>query len=358
MLSPQTVAALQTEIHAWYRGHQRPLPWRKTRDPYRIWVSEVMLQQTQVQTVIPYYRDFLEQFPDAASLAGARLEHVLKAWEGLGYYARARNLHRAAQIVMEHHQGKIPDQWKAFRQLPGAGDYITAAVLSLAFGQPYAAVDGNVKRVLARLLVQKTPVNQGTAAAFTRAAAELLDRRRPGLHNQAMMELGALVCTPKKPRCAACPVNRYCLARQQDCVDRYPFRRPSPRIPTRHVAAGVVVRGGQLLITRRPPRGLLGGLWEFPGGGIESAETPQQACVREIAEETGLLVTVEHKLASVKHAYTHFKVVLEVFLCHYQGGEVVLNGPVDHCWITPDQISQYPFPRANHKFIPIINELF
>jgi A/G-specific adenine glycosylase len=351
-IDPSIVTDIQAKLHAWYRAYQRRLPWRSTREPYEIWVSEVMLQQTQVKTVVPYYRRFLKRFPDLAALAAADLELVLKLWEGLGYYARARNLHRAARVVVGTHGSVIPDQWKDFRQLPGAGDYISAAVLSIAFDRPHAVVDGNVKRVLARLLVLETPVNQGAAGIFKAAAEALLDASQPGLHNQALMEVGALICKPKNPQCPTCPLNPQCRAWLEGRVTQFPKRRASRKVPTQRVAVGVVVRKGRVLITRRPNQGLLGGLWEFPGGRIEPSETPAQACVREIAEETGLSVGIVAHLAAVKHAYTHFKVEVAVFICAYQGGEVRLNGPVDHRWIRLDQMEQFAFPKANHKFMP------
>ena len=357
-IDPNSVDAIQDSLHAWYRIHHRRLPWRASRDPYEIWVSEVMLQQTQVKTVIPYYHRFLRQFPDLAALAQSNPEQVLKLWEGLGYYARARNLQRGARVVMSDYGGVIPSRWGDFRQLPGAGDYITAAVLSIAFNQPYAVVDGNVKRVLARLLVLDTPVNQGPAGLFKPAAAALLDPLQPGLHNQALMELGALICSPKTPQCRSCPLNPLCQAHLKGWVDQFPKRRPPRKVPTHRVAVGVVRQGNRVLITRRPDRGLLGGLWEFPGGRIDPPETPAQACAREIVEETGLTVRVAAPLAEVRHAYTHFKVELSVFICDYQRGRVALNGPVDHCWITLDEMEKFAFPKANHKFMPQLRAFF
>jgi len=195
----------------WYAAHHRILPWRKTRDPYAVWVSEVMLQQTQVGTVIAYYERFMDRFADVAGLARADLQAVLKIWEGLGYYARARNLHRAAAVVCARHGGQVPDTWDQIRALPGVGPYIAAAVLSIAYHRPLAVVDGNVKRILARLFRIDAPVNVSSAApVFQRKADELLERRQPGAFNQAMMELGAVVCRPRNPDCSHCPVSAHC----------------------------------------------------------------------------------------------------------------------------------------------------
>jgi A/G-specific adenine glycosylase len=340
----------------WYRRHQRRLPWRETDDSYRIWVSEVMLQQTQMQTVLPYYQQFIRDFPDVKTLGNANLQSVLKAWEGLGYYARARNMHRSAKIILEQHAGILPDSWDVLRELPGIGDYIASAVLSIAFNQPYAVVDGNVKRVLARLYEISEPVNKSSSyKTFKGVADGLLDRRHPGMFNQALMELGALVCKPKKPDCNGCPVHSRCHANQAGHVDQFPKRIRKPKTPLHNIVVGVVYKNNHMLITRRKPEGLLGGLWEFPGGKIEKHERPEKACIREIKEEVNLNVTVDGHISQVKHAYTHFRIIMEVFSCRYVSGNVRLNGPVDFRWITLKEIDQYPFPKANHKFIHLLD---
>jgi len=356
-MKPGQIPHLRRNLIGWYEQTRRELPWRGTRDPYRIWVSEVMLQQTQVKTVLPYYRRFLGRFPRLRDLAQADLEAVLKAWEGLGYYARARNLHRSARRLLQNGSGRIPDSWEEFRILPGVGDYIAAAVLSIAFNRPHAVVDGNVKRVLARLLASDAPVD---AVAFQRiflaAADRLLDRHRPGDFNQAMMELGALVCTPRHPLCDRCPVRRYCSACGSQSVDRYPRRIGSRAVPEQRIAVGVVCKNGRLLITRRPPEGLLGGLWEFPGGKLHEGESPEAACIREIREETGLVVEVEGRLAQIRHAYSHFRIRMQVFCCRFISGRVRLKGASDHRWIRIQDIERFPFPKANHKFIPLLKQ--
>ena len=229
---------------AWYSEHHRKLPWRESDDPYHIWVSEVMLQQTQVKTVLPYYEKFLHHFPGLEDLAGADLQDVLKLWEGLGYYARARNLHLAAKLVLEEYEGQIPSDWKAFQKLPGVGGYIASAVQSIAFGDPHAVTDGNVKRVLARLLKIDDPVNQPAShKIFREAASKLLDTRDPGNFNQAMMELGAMVCKPRKPECGFCPIPSFCLASQTDQTEDCPKRVQSKPVPRYHVLAGVIYIG-------------------------------------------------------------------------------------------------------------------
>lgn len=353
--------AIRHLLTGWYRKNRRPLPWRALRDPYAIWVSEVMLQQTQVKTVLPYYDRFMARFPTIKSLAKAHLDEVLKLWEGLGYYSRARNFHRAACLVMERFGGKIPEDWKSFIGLPGVGDYIASAVLSIAFGHPHAVVDGNVKRVLSRLYLVEIPVNQVTTkghGAFKTMAAALMGEADPACFNQAVMELGALVCTPQNPLCETCPIAMHCSAFLGGRVSDFPVRVKKKKVPTHPISVGVVEKEGRYLITRRAPEGLLGGLWEFPGGKVKPGETAAEACLREIAEETGLVVEVTSHITQVKHAYTHFKIEMDVFGCRWVSGEPILHGPVDFRWITLDEIRDYPFPGANHKFIPMLENHF
>jgi A/G-specific adenine glycosylase len=356
-MKPGQIPHFRRNLIGWYEKARRRLPWRRTRDPYRIWVSEVMLQQTQVKTVLPYYRRFLSRFPRIRDLAQADLEAVLKAWEGLGYYARARNLHRAARQLTQRTPGRIPDRWEEFRTLPGVGDYIAAAVQSIAFNRPHAVVDGNVKRALARLLIIDAPADAAASRRVFQAAADrLLDRRRPGDFNQAVMELGALVCTPRNPHCSRCPANRFCAAHRNETVGQYPRKIGARAIPEQQIAVGVIFKNGRLLITRRPPEGLLGGLWEFPGGKLHEGESPETACAREIREETGLAVEVEGPLTMIRHAYSHFRIRMDVFCCRFISGRVRLKGASDHRWIRIQDIDRFPFPKANHKFIPLLKQ--
>ena len=358
-LNTSEIQSLRTALIDWYLANQRELPWRIASDPYPVWVSEVMLQQTQVATVLPYYHEFLKRFPTLQKLACANLQEVLKAWEGLGYYARARNLHKAAGVVINQHQGHIPRSWQDFRQLPGVGDYIAAAVLSIAFNKPYAVVDGNVKRVLSRLFAMKEPVNQSPSKKiFQQAAADLLDTQKPGTFNQALMELGAIVCKPRNPLCPTCPVQIWCMAYQSGRISEFPRKIKKQATPQYPIAVGVVFKNDRVLITRRKTEGLLGGLWEFPGGKVNNREKAEAACIREIKEEVNLAVKVDSNLCRVKHAYTHFKIQMEVFCCSYISGRVKLNGPVDHRWIRLNQLDDYPLPKANHKFLSQLNEWY
>ena len=347
---------IRRHLTAWYEKNRRDLPWRRTSDPYCILVSEFMLQQTQVKTVIPYYRNFLQRFPSVKRLAEADLQDVLKAWEGLGYYARARNLHRASHVIMADHAGCLPTGYESIRSLPGVGDYIAAAVSSIAFGQARAVVDGNVKRVLARLFCLSPPVNSTPAhRCFQSAASAILERTSPGAFNQAMMELGALICKPAAPECQSCPLRGECRAFLTNTTNDYPVRKKRKPVPVQHIAVGVIRRGNRILITRRKADGLLGGLWEFPGGKVKTGESPEAACIREIREETNLIVELTGFISRVKHAYTHFKIVMDVFSCRYVSGRIKLTGAVAHRWITLPEIENYPFPKANHKFFKALS---
>jgi A/G-specific adenine glycosylase len=318
-----------------------------------------MLQQTQVVTVIPYFKRFITKFPNIYLLAESELQDVLKIWEGLGYYGRARNLHKSAKIIRDDFQGKIPDEYNLFLKLPGVGEYIASAVLSIAFNKAFAVVDGNVKRVLSRIFLLNYPVNDPKShKIYAESAERLLNNKIPGRFNQAMMELGATVCIVKKPLCSICPVINFCEAYKMKRQSEYPKRKPRKKVPVYPIAVGVVEKNGMLLITKRKEKGLLGGLWEFPGGKIIPGESGYKTCEREIMEEVNLTVRANKHLATVKHAYTHFKIVMEVYLCYYVKGRVSLNASDDFCWITPEQLSYFPFPGANHKFFPTLKKYY
>ncbi len=342
----------QESLLKWFEEHQRKLPWRGVQDPYLIWVSEVMLQQTQVIKVIDYYQKFIERFPNVQQLAAAPLQDVLKVWEGLGYYARARNLHKAAVTVITELDGEIPKEYDTFRKLSGVGDYSAAAVLSIAFDQPYAAVDGNIKRVLSRLYQLEAPVNDASSTkVFQQHADELLDRQRPGLFNQAMMELGATICRPQSPTCLVCPVKTYCEVFHKSSQSEYPKRRTTKAIPEHQMVAAVIYRESKVLLIQRPLDGLLGGLWEFPNGRLTEDETSEKGCFRIINETVNVSISNLQYLTRVKHAFTHYKIVVDVFQCDYVSGEVVLDGPIDAKWVDVTEVSGYPLPRATHKFL-------
>ncbi len=351
-LNSHNVEHFQERLINWYQRSHRKLPWRENGDPYYIWVSEVMLQQTQVATVIPYFHRFLAAFPTIEKLAAADQQQVLKLWEGLGYYARARNLHNAARTVVEKYGGEIPADYDDFRELAGVGPYIAAAVQSIAFNAPHAVVDGNVKRVLARMFAVKAAVNDSKSLKeFQQIADAVLDKTHPADYNQGVMELGALICRPQQPLCPGCPVNAFCRAFQTRRVADFPRRKKRAKIPERHFAAAVIRKGDQLLIIRRPENGLLGGLWEFPGGEMRNGESPKLACERVIFESTTIAVKSLRLLTRIQHTFTHFKLVADVFTCDDHSGNVKLAFGTDFRWVTLQKIDHFPFPKAHQKII-------
>lgn len=305
-----------------------------------------MLIQTKVDTVIPYYRRFLERFPDVQSLAAADSDAVLKSWEGLGYYARARNLHKAAGIVVEKHGGELPRDEKTLRSLPGIGRYVAAAVLSIAFNRPTLAVDGNVRRVVSRLHDLADP-----SESTIRGQGESLVAERPGDVNQALMDLGSAICTPRSPRCGACPIESACLARANGTAEERPRRRTAKKRPHYDIAVGVVWRGDEILIAKRPAEGLLGGLWEFPGGKPEPGESLEAAVVREVGEEVGVEVEPGAKIAEVDHAYSHFAITLHAFHCRYRTGTPRPLGCQELAWVRREELDRYAFPAANRRVL-------
>jgi len=338
----------------WYQRQGRDLPWRRDRRPYAVWISEIMLQQTQVKTVIPYFKRWLDRFPDIATLAAADLQTVLKQWQGLGYYARARNLHRSAQQIMAEHGGEFPTSWDATIALPGIGRSTAGGILSHAFNQPVAILDGNVKRVLARFLALSIP--PAKAQAFLWQVSEtLLDHEHPRDFNQALMDLGATCCTPKNPACLLCPWQTHCAAYRLGLETQLPMSEQKSPIPHKQIGVAVIWNAeGKILVDRRPADGLLGGLWEFPGGKIEPGETPEACVKREIQEELGIEVSVGKHLITVDHAYTHFKVSLHVYYCSHIAGEPQPIACEEIRWVTIDELDQLPFPTANVKIIEAI----
>ena len=348
------VAELRRSLLSWYADHGRDLPWRHSRDPYAIWVSEIMLQQTQVKTVIPYYERWLTQFPTVTALAAADQTQVLKAWEGLGYYARARNLHRAAQIIVEQHGSQFPADLATALTLPGIGRTTAGGILSAAFNEPTPILDGNVKRVLARLLALTEPPNRALARLWQVSEA-LLDPQQPRDFNQALMDLGATCCTPRNPACLLCAWQPYCLAHQRNMQNELPMAEARAPLPHKQIGVAVIWNDqGYILIDRRKPEGLLGGLWEFPGGKIEPGETVQDCIRREIREELGIEIEVGDRLIVIDHAYTHFRVTLNVYHCRHLSGDPQPIECDEVRWVTTDELDQFPFPKANLQIIAAI----
>jgi A/G-specific adenine glycosylase len=345
------ISALQTSLLTWYAKQGRDLPWRRSRDPYAIWVSEIMLQQTQVKTVIPYYDRWLTQFPTLAALAAADQQQVLKVWQGLGYYARARNLHRAAQELVEKHNGTFPADLPTALSLPGIGRTTAGGILSAAFNQPTPILDGNVKRVLARLVALPVPPVKAIAHLWQLSSA-LLDPAHPRDFNQAWMDLGATVCLPHNPLCDRCPWQPHCHAYNQGIQTKLPMTEPRAPIPHKIIGVAVIWNdAGQILIDRRKPDGLLGGMWEFPGGKVEPGETIEACIQREIQEEIGIEIAVGDRLIVVEHTYSHFHVTLNVHHCHHISGEPQAIDCDEIRWVERSDLDNYPFPKANLQII-------
>ena len=354
-VAPAVGGAIRRRLSAWYRDVQRDLPWRRSSDPYAIWISEVMLQQTQVKTVQPYFERFLRLFPNVGALARAPQQAVLRAWQGLGYYSRARNLHRAAQVIASQMNGRLPDDRERLRDLPGIGDYTAAAILSIAFNRAYAVVDGNVKRVLSRLFLIKTPANAGSAhRVYQDIADQLLDTHHPGDFNQAVMELGATICLARNALCAQCPLAGLCKAYSIHQVDRYPVRTAKKKIPHEYTVAAVIVKKGRVLFVQRPENGMLGALWEFAGGRVSPGESRDHACRRSVRQTTGLEVEIARPLVTVHHSYSHFNLTMDVLLCRWQAGRVRRNGPQAHRWLPAGRMRQLPLHGAVLKALPMV----
>ena len=349
-----TMNTFSTRLLAWFAVTARDLPWRHERTPYRVWVAEMMLQQTQADTVAPYYERFLAHFPNMQTLAEAPLEDVLKVWEGLGYYARARYLHAAAQEIVARHNGQLPDTFEGLLALPGVGRYTAGAVASIAFGRDVPAVDGNARRVLARVLAIREPL---PPRAWETLAASLLPPGQAGAFNEALMELGATVCTPRAPRCETCPISDLCRACASGEQESLPVRRPRRRVPHYEVTAAALIRDdGRVLVAQRNANDMLGGLWEFPGGKREGDETLAECLAREMREELGVEIEVGEPLTVVEHAYTHFRITLHAFRCRLVSGEPRCLDCAAFRWVTPAELDTLPMSVADRKIARVLQD--
>jgi A/G-specific adenine glycosylase len=343
--------AFRRVLLTWYRASARDLPWRRTREPYRVWLSEIMLQQTRVETVLPYFERFTAKFPTVRELADADIDDVLKLWAGLGYYSRARNLHRAARVVANDLDGKFPNTAEALQNLPGVGRYTAAAIASIAFNQPVAVLDGNVKRVLARLFAITKPIEGArTQTQLWNLAEQLLSPRRPGDHNQAMMELGARICLPKNPSCEICPVRRWCRAYEQNAQNRLPLRKRKKPVPLVRFVAAAIRRRGRYLMLKRPPAGLLAGLWHFPMLEIDpDAIEPANALRAFIRKICRLNIDVGQELGVVKHVFTHRRHEVRLFLCEPRASRESAADRPDRRWVSPNEMHEYALTALDRK---------
>jgi len=345
----QQPSPLSAPLLDWFSRVRRDLPWRASLDPYHVWLSEVMLQQTQMERGVAYFERFVARFPDLASLASAGEEEVLKLWEGLGYYGRARNLLKAARLMVALHGGRVPDDQALLRALPGVGDYTAGAVLSIAYNRDVPAVDANAERVLARLFdVEASPRDAPGKRLFRGLAQGLILPGRARETNQALMELGALVCSPRDPRCAACPLAGGCLARAAGTVSLRPVLPGGAKTVAIGMGTAVIRHEGLYFVQRRLPEGVWAGLWEFPGGQVEPGEAPVDAARREVREETGFEVLILDKLAVIRHAYTRYRVTMHAFLAGFPDGarppEPRLTAAQAHRWVPFRELAGLALP--------------
>ena len=361
---------LSSRLLNWYRHHGRSLPWRGHSDPYAVWVSEIMLQQTRVEAVIPYFEKWMRLFPTIEDLAKASEQEVLNAWEGLGYYSRARNLHKAARVVVEQYNGELPRDLKELRRLPGIGRYTVGAIASIAFGMNEPTLDGNLRRVFARLFDVSEPADSPAGEKILwNLAREHLPKGEAGDYNQALMDLGATICLPKNPRCLLCPLMEMCESRAKGTQEQRPVLKPKKETPQYVHAAGVIVRrigraasshrpqrgkGGnppreEVLLAKRPSKGLLGGMWEFPNGRVEGEPAEEL----ESALETGYRLKVQRgeALGAIQHAYTHFQVTVHAYRC-----ELVSISKKDGLkWVGLAELDNYPMGKIDRQIARMLD---
>ncbi len=337
------------ELLAWFDGNKRELPWRENKDPYRIWVSEIMLQQTKVEAVKPYFYSWMEKFPTVEALAAAPEEEVLKAWQGLGYYQRAKNLHQAVQEVCVQYGGAIPAEKKAFQSLKGVGEYTAGAVTSIAFGKPEPAVDGNVLRIFARLYAIRSDILQArTKKAITALVQQQLPLDRPGDFNEALMDLGAGICIPKAPRCENCPLDFCCESRRLGLETELPVRKKKGEVPVYHITAVILENDGMYLLHRRPDTGLLASMWEFPAVRTDTKEEGKEA-LKELLNEAGVSVRFSDSAPlALSHVFSHQKWLMQAFFGHTDRRDV-LDETGSWRWLSREEFTSVPWAGPHGK---------
>ncbi len=346
----------QDDLINWFKEEQRELPWRKDQDPYKVWVSEIMLQQTRVDTVIPYFNRFIQWFPTINDLANANEDKVLKAWEGLGYYSRVRNLHSAVKEVSEKYNGQVPNTPKEIADLKGVGPYTAGAILSIAYGIPEPAVDGNVMRVLSRILsIWEDIAKPSTRKIFEKAVRELISHEEPSNFNQALMELGALICTPTSPSCLLCPVREHCHAFHEGVETELPIKSKKNSQRAVELAAAIVKdEHGNILIHKRPETGLLANLWEFPNVELHQPFVMERSRIADYFQETfNMNIKLEKGIGQIEHIFSHLIWNIRVFT-----GTISSNIPQgsEWKWVSPEEMEDYAFPVSYHKILKLYND--
>ena len=351
VLDRPRAATARRSLLRWYRRRSRALPWRKSKSPYAVWLSEVMLQQTQIETVIPFYRRFVREFPTVERLARAPLERVLELWSGLGYYRRARNLHRAAQELVEKHGGQFPREMKLARSLPGVGDYTARAVLSIAYDQPYAVLDGNVARVMARLLALRGNLHQPRFRRRIEGHLELLlSRRRPGNFNQALMELGQTICLPRSPLCTFCPLKFWCQGFQSNNPEHFPEPRPRRQTEDWHMAAAVLFKNHRFLLFRGLDDGLLEDLWNFPSALGPSSSEALARLKKKLLSLQGVTPSLSQQGHKLRHNITFRSIQVHVYI-----GPFTLRAPKgEFRWLRPESIEKSAVSQLARKIAAMV----
>jgi len=326
------------------------MPWRKTKDPYKIWVSEIMLQQTQIARAAPFYNRWIEKFPSIKSVARAPEDKILKMWAGLGYYRRATNFHKACAFLFKEHHAKFPTSIAAFRELPGVGDYISSAVFSIAFNEPIPVYDVNVNRVASRLFELNTTRLASKKKAISLLSKMVTESKNARDFNQAIMDFGRTVCTINSPKCHNCIISKKCQGFINSNIMKFPIIKKKPQKPHYRVVVAFIWKKGKILVNKRPPEKMLGGMWEFPGGKIKTNETPEEALHREIMEEFSILINIEKPVDRFTHTYSHFSIDIEGYKCKYVSGKISQESNMPYKWLHPHQLSSLPFPSASEKF--------
>jgi len=340
------MSRFSSALLSWYRDNKRDLPWRGLLrdDPYAVWVSEIMLQQTRVETVIPYFEKWMKRFSTVKILADASEQDVLNLWEGLGYYSRARNLHEAAQIVVEQYNGQLPRDLDVLRQLPGIGRYTVGAIASMAFGLDEPTLDGNIRRIFARVFDVSEPADAPTGEKILwRLVAKYLPKGEAGDYNQALMDLGAVICLPKNPHCLICPLMKLCKARKLGIQEKRPVLKPKKSTPHYVQVAAVIVQRGRVLLAKRPSKGLLGGMWEFPN--VRVSGDPAKELAKAIQTATRLKVKRKEAMGIIRHAYTHFKVTVYAFRAEL----VSMSDDENLKWVKFDELEEYPMGKVDRQ---------
>ncbi len=340
----------------WFRKTRRDLPWRRTYDPYHVWISEIMLQQTQMDRGVAYFLRWIERFVDVRAVAAAEEQEILKYWEGLGYYARARNLHKAAKVIVLDYGGKVPCEYEQLLRLPGIGPYTAAAIASVAGNYDVPVIDANVTRVYARLFDIGEPVKERSVQKrLAEIAKNLLPHGQARAYNQALMDLGGLVCMPKNPSCSQCPIATACVALAQGTVAERPVIGPGKSSVTIHKVAGIIRFKEKVYIQQRQADDVWGGLWEFPGGQVEKG-TADDRIAATILQDTGLIVAPVQYITEVMHQYTHHKIILDCFLCRLTGeiSQPVLHSACDYRWIHPVELDRFAFPAGPRKLLEFL----